>query len=125
MTARTKALILILISFVIGVGAGIFIDRTILINVFDPYSGRSSVYKRYRAELIERLKLSSEQQVRLDSILSWSRGKFKTLTKEFHSRITVIRNEVRDSIRKILTPEQRREFERMIKEYEKKYYRRD
>jgi hypothetical protein len=125
MTARTKAIILILISFVIGLGIGIFIDRMILLKVFDSYSQRGSAYKRYRTELIERLKLNSKQQVQLDSILSWSRGKFKALTKEFHSRITVIRNEVRDSIRKILTSEQREEFERMIKEYEKKYYRED
>ncbi|MCS7229473.1 MAG: hypothetical protein RMJ81_07745 [Candidatus Kryptonium sp.] len=114
MSSKTKAIILVIVCILIGFGLGILVDRTFLLK-HHPRRG----LKEYRKELIERLKLNQEQQVRLDSILSWSQREFKNLSREFRPKFDSLKSALRDSIRAILTPEQINEFEKMIKETEK------
>lgn len=116
MSSKTKALILVLGCILIGFVLGVVLDRVAFLKIYHP---KRSGIKEYRKNLVERLKLNETQQVKLDSILSWSQSEFKKLSSEFRPKLDSLRNVVRDSIRSILTPEQLNEFEKMIKEMEK------
>lgn len=115
MSSKVKAIALILGCVLIGFILGILIDRTF----FAKYHHRKMGLKEYRKELIKRLDLDKNQQVRLDSILSWSQNEFRNLSKEFRPKFDSLKSALRDSIRSILTPQQIEKFEKMIKEAEK------
>lgn len=115
MSSKAKAVILVIGCILIGFALGILIDRTLLLK----YHPRKNTLKEYRKELVKRLNLNQSQQVRLDSILSWSQKEFKNLSKEFRPKFDSLKSALRDSIRSILTPQQIKEFEKMIKETEK------
>lgn len=117
MSSKTKAVILIIGCIIIGFIAGVLLDRLLLLKYHPP---QKFGLKEYRKEIIKRLNLNQTQQVRLDSILSWSQREFKNLSKEFRPKYDSLKNALRDSIRSILNPEQIKEFEEMIKETEKK-----
>ena len=70
---------------------------------------------KYREKLVKELELNKAQEIKLDSILSWSTREYRKLSCEFRSRFDSLRHVVRDSIRAILTPEQKEKFERLIK----------
>ncbi len=118
MSNKAKAIVLIVVCVFVGFVLGVVIDRVALRGV---YRGeRRGGLSEYKKELVKRLNLTKEQQVRLDTILGWSQSEFKKLSKEFKPKFDSLRSVVRDSIRSILTPEQLGEFEKMIKETEKK-----
>jgi hypothetical protein len=117
MSNKTKAIVLIIVCVLIGFVLGVVIDRVALKEIY--HGEKRDGLKEYKRELVKRLNLSKEQQVRLDTILGWSQREFKKLSKEFKPKFDSLRNVVRDSIRSILTPEQLGEFEKMIKETEK------
>lgn len=112
---KTKAIFFVAICILIGIVVGAVLDRFVFMNLFNPKKERN-----YREELVKRLNLNKDQQVRLDSILSWSQNQFKNLSKEFRPKFDSLKNALHDSIRAILTPEQRAEFEKMIKEKTKR-----
>ncbi len=116
MNSKTKALILVLGCILIGFILGVVIDRVVFLKIYHP---KRFGIKEYRKEIVERLKLNETQQVKLDSILSWSQSEFKKLSSEFRPKLDSLRNATRDSIRAILNPDQLNEFEKMIKEMEK------
>jgi len=116
MSSRAKAIVLIVVCILIGFVLGVVVDRFALKR---EYSGWKSGLSEYKKELIRRLNLTEEQQVKLDTILGWSQREFKKLSGEFKPRFDSLRNVVRDSIRSILNQEQLTEFEKMIKETEK------
>lgn len=107
---KAKAIVFVISCILIGFIFGVALDRFVLLKLFNPKKE-----KNYREELVRGLSLNKEQQVRLDSILSWSQNEFKNLSKEFRPRFDSLKNALYDSIRAILTPEQRSEFEKMIK----------
>ncbi len=111
MNSKTKAVLLIIGCILIGLILGIALDRVALLKLYHPKKERS-----YKKELIKRLNLDKTQQTRLDSILSWSQREFKNLSKEFRPKFDSLKSALYDSIRSILTPEQLKEFERMVKE---------
>ena len=115
MSNKTKAIIVILGCIIIGFNLGVLADRLLFLK----YHPRKPGLKEYRKELIKKLNLNQTQQVRLDSILSWSQIEFKNLSKEFRPKYDSLKNALRDSIKSILNPDQIEKFEKMMKEIEK------
>ncbi len=112
---KTKAIVFIITCILIGFVLGVAFDRFVFLKLYNPKKERN-----YKQELVKRLNLNKEQQARLDSILSWSQNEFKSLSREFRPKFDSLKSALYDSIRTILTPEQRSEFEKMIKEKTKR-----
>ncbi len=118
MTTRQKAYMAILVSFLLGAAVGAIGFKLIIIRTSQ---GGEAGIDKFKNELHERLSLNQEQQIALDSLLQRRRIVFEDLRKELRTRYSNLRSETRDSIRKILTTEQKPRFEDFINELDKEH----
>ncbi|HNV75271.1 MAG: hypothetical protein IPF87_17110 [Gemmatimonadetes bacterium] len=68
------------------------------------------------ATLSERLRLSSDQQHTVDSILDDRSRQYRALTEPIRPQVDAIKENAREQIRRVLTEEQKREFQALIEE---------
>ncbi len=123
MQPKSKTLIFILLSFVLGaVGGGYFGA-----SYFTPKRGSRPSHSNVRKEFVERLKLTGDQPARVDSILELNRKKFGEIRKEYDGVFRLQRDSLRRGIRSILTPEQNPLYDQYIKEMDEREsrYRRE
>ena len=114
MTPTKKALLTIIVSFLLGIVVGYFGFR--LIHVPPVKKAEQSGFQRLKTDLRKRLSLTDAQQVRLDSLLQHRRIAFDAFRKQMSAQYHNMREETRDSIRQILSEEQKAHFEVFIKE---------
>jgi hypothetical protein len=67
-----------------------------------------------RSQLAERLQLSPGQQASVDSILDARSRQYQVVLAPMQERLDSIKERARDQIRRVLTAEQRAEFEALI-----------
>ena len=123
MQAKSKTLMFILLSFVLGaVGGGYFGA-----SYFTPKRGSRPSHANVRNEFIERLKLTGNQPAQVDSILELNRKKFGELRKGYDEVFRHQRDSLRRAIRSILSPEQNPLYDQYIKEMDEREsrYRRE
>ena len=72
--------------------------------------------ERFQARLKKELQLNADQTNRIDKIFAESNARIKILWELVGPEMQKERQEVRESIRGILTPEQRETFEKLLKE---------
>jgi hypothetical protein len=111
--------------FVSGAAVGGFGMR--LYNVSSVASmGKGSIQspeemrKHFVSDLQTRLKLSDAQVTKLDLILDEARGRFHEAQDKMRPEMEAIRQNQIDSIRAMLSPEQRVTYESLIKEREER-----
>ena len=68
------------------------------------------------SEMMAKLDLSNEQKTQLDTILEQGRKCMVDINTTYRSEFGKVRNTTRAQIQKILTPEQRSEFDKMMAE---------
>ncbi|MBK6843333.1 MAG: hypothetical protein IPK33_24400 [Gemmatimonadetes bacterium] len=68
------------------------------------------------ATLSQRLRLSSDQQHTVDSILDDRSRQYRALTEPIRPQVDAIKENAREQIRRVLTEEQKREFQALIEE---------
>ncbi len=112
MEAKSKTLIFIVLSFILGVAAGGYFGASYFTPKRNSRPSHSSVMK----EFSERLKLTGNQPAKVDSILEASRKRFGELRKEYNEIFRGRRDSLRKEIRTILTEEQNELYDRYIKE---------
>ena len=112
MQAKSRTLLFILTSFILGGLAGGFVDRTFLEKPARGRSSRSAVMK----EFTEKLSLKVEQTVTVDSILEAHRLKFGEIRKGYSEVVKMQRDTVRRAIRSVLNEEQNVLFDRFVGE---------
>ena len=120
MTPQSKALLTILVSFLIGAVAGVLVDQAFLMRsmrVFNP----SSPYVRFKARVMNDLGLTSAQQSQLEQLLQRRQEAFNDFRKNIESKYMTMREATSDSIRGLLTPEQQSRFEALVKEFDSSY----
>ena len=113
-----KAMLTILISFVLGAVVGYAAFRVILLPEA-PKPAPSGI-SRLRSELHDRLSLNTAQQTRLDSLLQRRRVVFENFRKQMSGHYQEMRETTRDSIRQILTEEQKPQFELFVRELDQR-----
>lgn len=117
MELKTKTFIFILVSFVLGGVAGVFIGKTY-------FSGQSGGHRPARAEFqkqfAERLKLDAAQSAKVDSILEAFRQKFSRVQGQYWESFRAKRDTLRMSIRALLTAEQNKLFDDYTKEMDQR-----
>jgi hypothetical protein len=107
MEPKTKTLLFILASFVLGAAAGIALKETL----FPPHPAYRSAAE-WRRSFYDRLRIDSAQTGRVDSILDAQRGKMNS----YRESMMALRDTTRLEIRRILSVEQNRAYDDYIKE---------
>jgi Spy/CpxP family protein refolding chaperone len=116
-SARRKAALWVAAVFLLGAALGgvvgyIFAHRSVSANA--PMSEQER--RAHRVEqLTQELSLTSDQRQQLDTILSQLHGEYKTLHEQSDARMDEARQQGRNHIRAILTPEQMPKFEEFLK----------
>lgn len=114
MQAKSRTLVLLVVSFLLGGVAGVFADRTWLGSPAPKRPSRGEVSK----EFAEKLRLQPEQTVAVDSILEARKERFVAVRKGYSETIKLQRDTLRREIRKLLSPEQNNLYDQYIKEIE-------
>jgi hypothetical protein len=113
---KTRTLAFILASFLLGGIAGGFIGRSYFAPHGPGRSSRTDVMK----EFTQKLQLSPDQAVAVDSILEVHRSKFGAIRKSYSEAARTQRDSLRQEIRKILSGEQHALFDRYVKEMDER-----
>lgn len=121
MQLKTKTLVFIIIGFLLGCVAGVFIGRTY-------FAGPSGSHRPSRAEIQKqfatRLQLDSVQSAQVDSLMETFRKRFGDVQKHYWEAIRLKRDTLRLEIRQLLSPEQNKLYDDYIKEMSERESRR-
>lgn len=114
---RVLAVVTVVSLFVAGIAIGalgmhIYQDRHLLHAGEPPGPGRGFVTRR----LHRQLDLSAEQQRKIDAILQRSHEEAMELRRDVHPQVMAIMDRAHEEIADILNPEQREEFQRLLRD---------
>jgi hypothetical protein len=117
MRPKTKVIIFILISFILGIFCGIFIKNYPFWK-FPHQAGKGPA--NFTELLTEKLTLSGEQAALVDTILSRN----MKYMESFKKQALAMRDSTREQIRKILNNDQKKLFDQFNSEMDKRGERR-
>lgn len=113
--SRFWMVVTIVVIFVAGAVSGAFLDRLL-------FAGHHDQGRRDGAPSIDQmakdLGLSPDQKAKVQEIFNQSEARFKELRTNVHQCLTQIREEIKNEIDIVLTPEQRQKFEALIQEHD-------
>ncbi len=109
MQPKTKTISFIILSFILGIAVGWFLEDRVFILAHGPGGyGPGDIHKM----MAERLHLDQHQIAQVDTILAGHRPRME----EFRKQTLEVRDSIRTEIRKILNPEQTKLFDGFIQE---------
>jgi uncharacterized membrane protein len=125
--SQTKARVIVVSVFVIG-----FVAGALALNLYQrltsssskdiPHNGTEFLIKRMN----DKVGLSADQQDQIKKILDETNDKYREIRKDmeprikdFEPRFNAVRQESRDRIRALLTPEQLPKYEQMVQDHDK------
>ena len=121
MELKTKTFVFILVSFVLGGVAGIFVGKSYFTGQTDRH--RPS-WTEVQKQFADRLKLNPAQTAKVDSILEAFRQRFSSVQGQYWQMFHANRDTLRMSIRALLTAEQNKLFDEYIKQTDQRESRR-
>jgi uncharacterized membrane protein len=102
---------------IVGASCGtIWVSKNAASAQLPPHKSKPGIAEKYKV----RLKLSPEQTQRLESILNETQHEFRQLHLAVKPRFEEIRQKMRSGIRQMLDEEQKREYEAMIRERDRR-----
>lgn len=107
---RLQAIALLLVVFVIGLIAGLAVDRVVLDRGHPPHRGGPP--RGLPPDLSEGLDLSADQETRIRRILEESRPRTEAIMEEVLPRVRAVADSVRAEVRAVLNPEQQKVFDK-------------
>ena len=116
-TAKQRAAIWVAVVFLLGASLGglvgyVFAHRSVSANA--PLTAQERRAKKVE-ELTRAADLTPEQRQQLEAILTQLHGEYKALREQSDAQINQARQQGRNQIRAILTPEQKPKFEEFLK----------
>ncbi|HEX2453698.1 MAG TPA: hypothetical protein VHI99_08345 [Vicinamibacterales bacterium] len=115
----------VLAVFCLGLAAGVVIGRRMVGFPGPPFGPGFGGPGRGRGgpppeRLVERLtselQLNADQRTQIDAILKARRQKLEDLQHDVHARFEREQQELRDEIRKVLTPDQQQHFDKLMQD---------
>ena len=114
----------VLAVFCLGLASGLMIGRRMIGPPgpgfgpgFGPMSRRGGPPpERLVERLTSELQLNTEQRTQIDAILKSRRQKLEDLQHDVHLRFEREQQELRDEIRKVLTPDQQKQFDKLMQD---------
>jgi hypothetical protein len=120
-SVKASVTILLLLCFLIGVAAGVFVDRRFLPGKRSEHSGRGSSWREDQLRSFSRdLNLDAAQRTKLKQILEEAHPKFLRFFEEVRPKYQLLKLSVRKKIRAILTVEQGARFDARCEEMDRK-----
>ena len=116
MNTRSKLAIAFVMLFLTGVVTGVMGTRIVYRNMLANALERPSILSERVAASLGKLSLSPEQDQKIAQILTESREQSQNLREEFRPRFWTILTETRRKIDGELTPEQRSQFHRAVRD---------
>lgn len=112
-TSKTKARLVILAAFALGVIVG-GVASNLVTSAPRTATPPNSVQGALQ-ELERELRLTEDQKEQVKQVLNSTRQKYKELQAQVHPRFLAIRDESRSQIRALLTPEQQALYEQWLR----------
>lgn len=121
-----KAVLLVSILFVLGIALGSMGTYlvTTQVQAARPHPSLSHNYAGTVAMYTRGLSLSPDQQKQLEAIFNDVRSNYEALHKKLDPEYEQVRQQGRERIRQILTPEQRPKFEDLLRQIDEDRRRR-
>ena len=119
---KRKALFLVIGVFILGIlvgGVATYVGER---RFFGWWMGRGGTNEVVQ-QLTKELQLNADQQQKLESVLDETRARYDSLYKSIQPDREKIRQEGRDQIRALLTPEQRSKFEEFVRRIDERQKR--
>lgn len=116
MQPRSKTLLFILFSFLLGAVGGLVVGKTYYGRTNKPRPSREDI----RKEFSERLQLDARQRAAVDSLLEFHRSKFGEMRNRYSERFKAQRDTLRWDTRKVLFPEQNKLYDEFIREMDER-----
>ena len=112
-------------TLVIGMGAGVLVDRFLLASTLTAHSrSRDGEHATRGRRMVERLRsgldLTDDQAARLEEVINRNHETAHQYWKDSRQEYEKIRQQFRADIRELLTERQQVKFDEMIAEYEAK-----
>jgi Spy/CpxP family protein refolding chaperone len=125
-TGSRKAFLLVLVLFILGIALGSVGTYVVTTEVqaARPHASLSHNYAGTVALFTQGLSLSPDQQKQLESIFNDMRGHYEALHQKLDPEYEQVRQQGRERIRQILTPEQRPKFEDLLRQIDEDRRRR-
>lgn len=117
MELKTKTFLFVILSFLLGAVAGGFFGRTYFAG---PENGTHPSRAEFRKQFANDLKLTSEQEAQVDSILEFNRNKINIIQKQYVDIYKLHKDTLRVEIRKLLTSEQNKLYDERIRKQEER-----
>lgn len=122
MTDKRKAVILVVVLFVLGIALG-----AVGTHMWDAHVTAAQDHRSPIKDLKAQLKMTPSQEQQFDAIIKDDRTKFHDLTKqrdsEWDPKYDQVRQQGRQNIRAILTPEQQATFDAFLKHLDQEHRR--
>jgi Spy/CpxP family protein refolding chaperone len=121
-----KAVLLVFVLFVLGIaigGVGTYLVTT-QVQAARPHASLSHNYAGTVAMFTQGLSLSTDQQTQLEAIFNDMRSHYQALHEKLDPEYEQVRQQGRERIRQILTPEQRPKFEDLLRQIDEDRRRR-
>lgn len=116
-----KAFLLVLVVFVLGIALGalgMYVAGARVWGARPEVQGHRDKHARFVEQLTRDLNFTAEQRKQLDAILADMRAKFQALHDQMAPQSEQVRQQGREQIRAILTPEQRPKFEEFLRQHD-------
>jgi hypothetical protein len=113
--SNRKAIVLVLLVFILGIGLGALGTYVARGRVIATPRSRVDMHKRVMDRLTTELGLSADQQKQLDGILNEIQSRHDAVVKQMAPQMDQLRQQGRDQIRAILTPEQKTKYEEYLR----------
>ncbi len=115
MKAKIAAPVLLIISFLLGIVGGIYLDRTFL-QSHRPWDSarRERPREKMSNYLARELKLTEAQQKEIETILEQRRPRFNRIHHSMNEQFEAEIDTVREEIRRLLTADQKQRYDQMI-----------
>jgi Spy/CpxP family protein refolding chaperone len=126
---RLAALAVILLIFGAGLAVGMVLDRGIAeaapeeTRTAEAEKEEEETEARRRGSVIGQIDLTSDQQVRVDSIVDHFREELKNFRTSYRTEYDRILTETREALKAILDDEQRAEYEALLEERDRQRQR--
>jgi Spy/CpxP family protein refolding chaperone len=123
MRSKTSATLMLVLTFGLGVVAGV-VSKHLYETRFKAAGSRPgarSAPPDIAEELGQGLNLNADQKNKLKEIIHQSRERYRAMSQQFRPQYDAVRDETRQQIRQILTEEQKARFEKIINEMDERH----
>lgn len=119
------SVVILVVVLVAGFLVGVAWDRSVRSDSVDTTAPTTQTEgdrreRSGRRLIVEQVGLSAEQKARVDSLVAYHRDRMEALQREVAPRYRAIIEATRESIKDVLTPDQRAQYDSLLAEHDRR-----